>query len=420
MSSVVTGVNEESVMSATGLQQRTLVWLHGLRVMDQPFGRFRMSASTDDTIFTSCFAAYLFDLLNALPELPESSRQEWLDYILSFQDPETGLFSDQYSDDRNLSKSHDLRYVTWQLTTFCISAVRALGGELRYPLKFLGNEGLHDPENVRDLLESFNWHNPWGAGNLAMFLGIMLIVDAEQRGTGVADPAVQTFFDWHDSYQNKRTGFWGEGKLSEYHNGLFGAYHQYLLYFYASRDLGCKEQIIDRIISFQNIDGMFAPQMGGGGCEDIDAIDTLVQLFLKTGYRQEDVQKTLANAYNAIVSLESENGGFIWGVRKRYGPLMYLRNIFSFGRNREFQQWVFVNRRFVREQLNPIKPRHPEGWVSRGIPVDEGDLFSTWFRLLAIAYASMVIDTPHSGLEWHFLDAPGLGWFKSPDQGGGS
>lgn len=403
-------------LPAMGVKERTLKWLYGLRVQDQPFGRFRMSASTDDTIFTSCFAAFLFDLLGAIPALTESEKSEWLDYILSHQDPETGLFMDRFSDERNLSKAHDLRYVTWQLTTFCISAVRALGGGLRYPLAFLEQEGLRDPARVCELLQSFNWKNPWGAGNLAMFLGIMLIEDAESRSAGVSDLAVQAFFDWHDDYQNKRTGFWGEGKLSEYHNGLFGAYHQYLLYFYASRNLGCKEQIIDRILSFQNIDGMFAPQMGGGGCEDIDAIDTLVQLYMRTGYRAEDVKKSLRNAYDAIVALEDPNGGFIWGVRKRYGPLAYIRNMFSIIRLKDIHHWLFVNRRFVREQLNPIKPRHPEGWVSRGIPIDEGDLFSTWFRLLAIAYASMVIDTPHSGLSWHFLDAPGLGWFKSPQK----
>ncbi|MFK5892046.1 MAG: hypothetical protein QM504_02370 [Pseudomonadota bacterium] len=395
-----------------GLFERTMVWLKSLRVTDKSFGHFKMSESTDDTIFTSCFAAFLYDLLGGVDELTEDERKEWLDFILSHQDKETGLFHDSFADDRNLSKAHDLRYVTWQLTTFCISAVHALRGELRYPLKFLETEGLNKADKIRSTLQSFNWNNPWGAGNLAMFLGIMLIEDAVQKGQSMEIESIKTFFDWHDDYQNKKTGFWGKGKPAEYHNGLFGAYHQYLLYFYADRDLKCKKQIIDRIISFQNIDGMFAPQMGGGGCEDIDAIDTLVQLSLRTDYRTDDVKNVLHKSYQAITALESDKGGFIWGVRKRYGPFMYLRNLFSFYRNREFQQWVFVNRRFVREQLNPVKPRHPEGWVSRGIPVDESDLFSTWFRLLAIAYASKIIDTPHSHLNWHYLDAQGLGWFK--------
>jgi hypothetical protein len=401
-------------LPAEGLQKRTIKWLRGLRVEGKTYGRFRMSKSTDDTIFTSCFAAYLYDLLGMVPSLIEEERLEWLDYILSHQDPSTGLFSDRFSDERNLTKAHDLRYVTWQLTTFCISAVKALGGELRYPLVFLERDGLRDVPGLRGMLESLNWSNPWGAGNLAMFLGIMLIVDAETRGTGVEDPVVQEFFNWHDAYQHKRTGFWGEGKLSEYHNGLFGAYHQYLLYFYVGRKLGCQEQIIDRIIDFQNMDGMFAPQMGGGGCEDIDAIDTLVQLHLRTDYRSRDVKNALQKAYDAITQLEDPSGGFIWGVRKRYGPVMYIRYLASIFRVRDVHHWIFLNRRFIREQMNPIKPRHPEGWVSRGIPIDEGDLFSTWFRLLAIAYSSMVISTPHSELNWHFLDAPGLGWFKSP------
>ncbi|MCK4709748.1 MAG: hypothetical protein KAU21_14100 [Gammaproteobacteria bacterium] len=358
-------MSSKSTANATvqdgALFERTMSWLQSLRVTDKPFGHFKMSASTDDTIFTSCFAAFLYDLLNEVDNLTEKEREEWLDFILSHQDEKTGLFHDSFSDERNLSAAHNLRYVTWQLTTFCISAVYALKGELRYPLAFIDDENLNQPEIVRSTLEEFNWNNPWGAGNLAMFLGIMLMEDSKQKGLGMETASIKAFFDWHDDYQNKKTGFWGEGRNSEYHNGLFGAYHQYLLYFYANRKLNCKKEIIDRIISFQNIDGMFAPQMGGGGCEDIDAIDTLVQLSIRTDYRASDIKKVLLKSYNAITALESEKGGFIWGVRKRYGPYMFLRNLFSFVRNREFYQWVFVNRRFVREQINPLKPRHPEG-----------------------------------------------------------
>ena len=401
------------VVKDDDLFQRTLVWLKSLRVTDKPFGRFKMSASSDDTIFTSCFAVYIYDLLGAIDSLSDEQRKQWLDYILSFQDAETGLFLDRAVEGRNLHSGHDFRYVSWQLTTFCLSAVKALDGELRYPLKFLETEGYRTPEGVVQLLESFNWGNPWGAGNLAMFIGVMLIWDAESRGEDMSSPAVKAFFDWHDNFQNQKTGFWGKGKVTEYHNGLFGAYHQYLLYFYAGRDLNCKNEIIDKTLSFQNIDGMFAPQMGGGGCEDIDAIDSLVQLYLRTGYREPDVKRCLTRAYNAICQLESPKGGFVWGVRKHYGPLMYLRNIFSFWRQPDLYQWVFINRRFIREQLKALEPRHPQGWQTLPTPIDESDLFSTWFRLLAIAYSSKIIETPHSHLNWHFLDAPGLGWFKN-------
>jgi len=395
---------------------RTSAWMQGLAVPGHPFGRFKMSYSSDDTIFTSCFAAFVYELIGDMDRLEPARKQEWLDYILSYQDESTGLFTDPEIVSRNLHSGHDTRYVTWQLSTFCISAVRALGGNLRFPLRFLVDEGLRTPDGVRKMLESFNWHSSWGSGNLAMFLGIFLICDAEHRGQALdEEPGVKAFFDWHDNYQNPRTGFWGEGRLAEYHNGLFGAYHQYLLYFYANRDLGCKQTIIDKILSFQNIDGMFAPQMGGGGCEDVDAVDTLVQLFLRTGHRDPDVKKCLRHVYDAVCSLEAPEGGFIWGVRKRYGPGMYVRNLFSFWRQPDLYQWVFVNRRFLREQqLNPVKPRHPQGWVSRPIPINESDLFSTWFRLLVIAYASMIIDTPYSKCDWRFLSAPGLGWFRTP------
>lgn len=408
--------NTNGQMADDALFERTHKWLDSLRVEDKFFGRFKMSASADDTIFSSCFAAYIYQLIGAMDSLTDEQRIEWLEYITSFQDESTGLFLDQAIEGRNLHSGHDFRYVSWQLTTFCLSAIKALGGELKYPLSFLQKEGYNTPEGVRNLLESFNWGNPWGAGNLAMFIGIMLIWDAESNNELDTSPAVKEFFDWHDNFQNPDTGFWGAGKVTEYHNGLFGAYHQYLLYFYAGRDLKYKQTIIDKTLSFQNIDGMFAPQMGGGGCEDIDAIDSLVQLYLRTGYKEVEVKKCLLKAYNAISDLESPNGGFIWGVRKHYGPIMYLRNLFSFWRQPDLYQWVFVNRRFIREQLKALEPRHPQGWQILPTPIDEGDLFSTWFRLLAIAYSSMVIDTPHSKLNWSFLEAPGLGWFKGPEE----
>lgn len=399
------------------MKSRTLRWMDGLRVVGAPFGRFRMSASTDDTIFTSCFAAFLYELLGEMSCLEPQRRQEWLDFILSYQNEETGLFVDQTAQQRNLRDGHDMHYVNWQLSAFCLSAIRALGGKIRYPLQFLESGGYQEPEKVRQTLESFNWRNPWGSGNLAMFLGVFLLWRAELNGEGTNTPAVQAFFDWHDSYQNPRTGFWGEGWLSHYHNGLFGAYHQYLLYFYSGRDLHYKEQIIDRILSFQNLDGMFAPQLGGGGCEDIDAIDTLVQLYLRTGYRENDVKRCLNRASRAIRALESPSGGFIWGVRERHGLAMYARNILSLWKQADLYKWIFVNRRFLREQIDPLKPRHPQGWISKGIPVDESDLFSTWFRLLALIYCSTVIESPLSKGEWHFLEAPGLGWFKPPAKG---
>lgn len=398
------------------LRQRTLDWVRTLRVQEAPFGRFKMSRSTDDTAFSSCFAVFLHHLTGGLDTLTDTERKEWLSHLLSFQDEESGLFRERFDAERNLSGSHDLRYVTWQLTTFCISAIRALGGRLRHPLKLLEREGLHERERVEQTLESLNWRNPWGAGNVAMFLGIMLIADAEYYDRQPSqDAAVKAFFDWHDSYQNPRTGFWGEGKINEYHNGLFGAYHQYLLYFYCGRPLSHQRRIIDRVISFQNIDGMFAPQLGGGACEDIDAIDTLVQCFLRTGYRRDDVERVLRESYRALVALELEEGGFVWGIKRRYGPAMFMRVFLSILRVRDVHHWVFLNRRFIREQqLNPLKPRHPEGWVSKPIPIDESDLFSTWFRVLAIAYIGMIVKIPESDIDWRFLAAPGLGWFKHP------
>ena len=39
---------------------RVLHWLESMRV---GLGRYRMSASSDSSLFTSCFALYIYDLL---------------------------------------------------------------------------------------------------------------------------------------------------------------------------------------------------------------------------------------------------------------------------------------------------------------------------------------------------------------------
>lgn len=396
----------------TDLHLKVLSWVEDLRLPRGSYGIYKMSRSTDDSPFASCFACFIRHILNDLENLSENQQCEWLDYFLSFQDARTGLFVDNEIHQRGLRDNHDARYVTWQLTTFCISAINVLGGELKHPLRVLEEEDLLSRDGIYRWLRRLNWRNPWGSGNMAMFLGILLIKNYEMDPNKKTRESVDAFFDWHDSHQNPKTGFWGEGRMSEYHPGLFGAYHQYLLYFFQNRELKYRDVTIKKALSFQNIDGLFAPQMGGGGCEDLDVIDTLVNLYFRTNYKRKEIEIALRKAYNAIKSLWNEDGGFIWGFRKFYGLSTGLRLLFDLGNYSDWYEWYFINRRFWREQLTVKQPRHSPGWTKKAIPVDESDLFSTWFRLLAIAFISYVLtDISESKINWNFLSSPGLGWF---------
>lgn len=394
------------------LVSQSLSWLERLQIAGYPYGRYRMSESTDASPFTSCFACFIRYLLDDLRNLTDSERSEWLNYLLSYQNPATGLFVDKEIEQRGLRDNHNFRYVTWQLTTFCISAVSTLGGELKYPLEIIEKENLSDRNGIYQWLETLNWRNPWGSGNMAMFLGILLIKNYEMKQNEKTRDTVDAFFDWHDLHQNPKTGFWGKGRMSEYHYGLYGAYHQYLLYFYWNRKVRFQNKIIDKALTFQNIDGLFAPQMGGGGCEDIDVIDSLVNLYFRTNYKRREIEKTLRKAYSVIKSLQQENGGFIWGIRKHYSSFIGFKMLFDVNKYSDWYEWYFINRRYWREQSKVKQARHSPGWHRAGIPIDESDLFSTWFRLLAVAITSYVLeDIPETEINWRFLASPGLGWF---------
>ncbi len=48
------------------------------------------------------------------------------------------------------------------------------------------------------------------------------------------------------------------------------------------------DRIVDRTLLLQQEDGLFSPQ--GGGCEDYDAIDTLVNMYKRVNYGRGDIK----------------------------------------------------------------------------------------------------------------------------------
>jgi hypothetical protein len=389
-----------------------LHWLESLRIKDKPYGTYLMSKSSDATIFSSCFAVFLRDLFGDLNELTDGERQAWVQLLQGCQQVETGLFIDPGFSERPLTAGHDWNYVTWQLTTFCLSALEALGAAPLYPFSFLEEwkkEGV-----ISHWLESLNWKDPWQIGNRVMFLGIMLIADSQMNGDVNSRRTVKEFLAWHDHSQNPKTGFWGEGNASDYFEGLFGAFHQYLLYFYLDYPLQYMERIVDRTLFLQQHDGLWSPLSGGGGCEDMDAVHTLVALYKRKDYRRVDSEKALTKAYNAILLLQAKDGGFLWGIRRSFGLKDWIRQFFSIFEHGNLYYWYYSNRKAVGGQLRKRESRMPTGWVKQGIPVDEPDIYSTWVRCLTIGLICQVLpQLPHGAIQWKFLGTPGLGCYRS-------
>jgi hypothetical protein len=399
------------------LRDEVLNWLEGLRVKEAPYGTYKMSMSTEATLFSSCFAVFLRELYNDLKNITPEQKREWIELINSWQDGKTGFYIDPrlkeerlYS--RHLTKRHDWGYVTWQSTTFCISALEALGGEIKYPFKFL--EEWKNPDKVTLWLESLDWkRGTWAAGNVAMFLGICLITDYNANGDQSAKEAMESFFDWHDNFQDPKTGFWGTNCGTPLHIGLFGAMHQYLLYYYMNRPLRYMEKIVDKTLLIQQPDGLFSPIGGGGGCEDLDATDTLVNMYKRLDYRRDDISKALQRVLVGTLNSQGADGGFPWAKRYRFGIEDWLRIGLSIRKHQNFRYWYYSCKEAVFGQtILWNKPLRPPGWTKKPIPITESYIFPTWFRSLNLALISQVLPkNPYAEIDWKFLNCPGLGYF---------
>jgi len=379
-------------------------WIQSLRVSDAEGGyAYRHSVGSDYSPFSSCFAALTLSLVGGLENFSDYEKRGWADYLRGLQDERTGCFDP--GDVDLTGKAHDRDYVTWHLTTFCLAALLELGHEPRFPFSAVSQ--WHGRDRVRTWLSGLKWRDPWCAGNLVMFVCIMLLWEAERRGDEKSRQAVEDILDWHDEQQRPASGFWGRGRRSDFLEGFGGALHQFLIYFYVGRPINRGRRIVDRVLRLQQRDGLFTPRMGGDGCADYDAIDLLVKMSRHDDYRIEDIRRALRRAYEGLQAVRHPSGGFLWNNPHTFVWPDWLRHACMLG---SFSNWVYVNRQLLAARLHKGRRRYSDGWTVAGMPQEEPDLFATFMRILSVYLIAEVVDVPETHEPRRFLKGPGLGW----------
>ena len=393
------------------LRKRVLEWVEKMRVKEAPYGRYKMSPSTQPYLLSSCYAAFVRELYADLRNLSTWQRKEWIDYINSCQDRETGLFCDPEMRPEH-AKNHSWEYLFLQSTTFCLSALSALQGTSRHPVHYDGR--WYNPSGIVRWLERRDWSNAWMETNTVMFVGILLIREFTQYGTVKAKRVLENMLEWLDQFQDPCTGYWGTREGASLQNSMAGAYHLYLLYYYLDRPLKYLDKIIDSTLSLQQQDGLFSPRGGGGACEDIDAIDTLVNAYQRTTYSRSDIVRALMRALPSLLACQNEDGGFVYARRRRFHLKEWVR-LFTFIKEDHctFKWRLRLMGTVIKDQLAPGRGLRVTEWPRMAIPVKESDMLGTWFRSLAIAEISQILpELPYASLKWIFRDSPGLGWFR--------
>ena len=392
-------------MNEMKFRNEVLKWVYSMQTGPTSF---RMNEGADSTIFTVCFALFIFDLFGEVGAWMQKDRRIWADYINSFQDKDSGYFiPDNYSGKLN---SKPLQ----QLTTFCLDALDMLGESPRYD-PFIALNQWPTSEDVADYLKKIGCFKGYPTtGNMAMFLGIFLTRKYLRDGDKTDKDLLETWFNAHEKTQNKSTGFWGNSLSNRYYHGFQNAFHQFVIYNYWDRAIPLYTKIVDIVLSLQDEDGHFGPIPGGGGCWDYDATDILINCGYKKGYREKDVELALTRLFFAILKNQNNDGGFCESKARPSNPIEvfgYLNFIFS-------DHNLYLTYYRLRATLNVArrgKRMIETHWTRKGREWGQSDLWDTWFRCLTLAEIteSIDFDNPLKHLNWKFHKLIGLGFFKT-------
>ena len=357
-------------MNIYEIKEKTLNYIESMRVTDGVYGRYRYSASQEKPVlYASCYAAMARHLCRDLDNISPQERKEWISYIQSFQDDD-GLFKDPAIEGEGWYTEEHMEWCGWKhLSCHVIIALTALGAVCKKQFKML--EPFFDNRYMIQWLKERDFENKIAyVGNEILNIATLLQYARDFHNDKRADKAMQIIFDWLDREQDPHTGMWGRHfETKEDMNQVYqGAYHHYLLYFYDKRKFKYVNRITDILLSLQTQQGGFGIHENTSGCEDIDAIDPLARLYVKTNYRHKDIEKALLKASTWILSNQNEDGGFV------------------FVRDKE----QFYGHRLLYSGIN------------------QSAIFPTWWRPLSLAIIAKALPESEIGkFNWQFIDCPG-------------
>jgi hypothetical protein len=334
-------------------------------------GRYKSSVDGRETLYSSCFALMIMNFIGNLNAVPEKTKTEWAEYILSHQERNTGYFvGPEILQGKLLSEAHSKDHLSMHLTAHVLPVLKILGIKPRFPLAFARKYLQID--SLKYFLDQIDWTNAWLEGNNLLFIGQFLIYMFEQGNAVEAKFAIEYLLNWLDAKVDSNTGLWGTDERSDIASAIYGAYHQLILYYYLNHDVKYKDKLVDSVLSIQHLDGGFSTYFGGGTCEDVDCVDILVNMYKRTEYKHSKIETALRKAACNVIRKLNFEGGFYY---KRDTPFYHMGMVDTYS-----------------------APQH-------------ANMFSTWFSLHTLFLISEVIELPCTRMiDYKFNDACSMGW----------
>jgi hypothetical protein len=168
------------------------------------------------------------------------------------------------------------------------------------------------PESLFRWLETDDWKNPWGFGNMDMDLAYMMAFEWKCLGNETAGEFLNFWFEWHDANFDRRTGMWDPLKTGNDLRIMAGAMHQFAIYFLFGKDMPYPEEAIRTVIALQQKDtGLFDPTTYSHNGMDIDAVFIIANLYQKYGVLEKEVKECLSRVYEANFKCFHPEGGAV-------------------------------------------------------------------------------------------------------------
>ena len=273
----------------------------------------------------SCYALKTYFTLNKWNNFDEDYKNDWAEYINSFQTkskiyPDYSFLDDAYIDNfnkfklkrftkdfgkklLNLSKKYNYQSKKFELQTSIRAETKQAISTLHqvnFSNKYKYDDFPKTENEIKNYLNKYNWNKPWSAG--AQFSGLCVFVSTQLEDNLDIKTSLENFIN---SKVNS-DGFYYSGEKPNYTELINGSMKVLTGLDWLNVPIHFPEKIIDLCLL-----GKPSQQ----GCDLVDFVYVLYRCSLETNYRKKDIVKYLENFYETIFNHFYPNqDGFSYGI----------------------------------------------------------------------------------------------------------
>ena len=285
-----------------------------------------------------------------------------VDFLLSVQNESDGFFIEPSMQNWNPPSGalHSREHLKLHTTCAVLPLLADFGIHPYHPLRFADS---FRGSSLFSWLKERDLHNPWLEGNNLLFAGQILLqlMTWGDNSESIKDD-FENLMNWLDERIDPQTGLWGTDLGANIASGIYGGYHQLLLYYFTDREIQHPKKIIDCCLKLQHLDGGYSPAGDAGACEDVDTVDILVNLYKRYNYRRPEIRWSLRRCAKHIINLQNNDGGFPYCQTKPFTHNGLKGTEVAPGESTVFATWFRVHTlALIGELLPEVAALFPNG-----------------------------------------------------------